>query len=252
LNRYDIVRRTIISVRDLYDIVRRFDESIRYRYDIVQISDGEVNVLQDCVAFIPPYPFYIDDPDDFDLLSDFDKVWYGRLQLLMRCTLCPTGQKYAKDGGPGAIVADLAFISTFEPLPNAPVGITQKAGCDILVQPRRVPTLYFNFVRNTVGRVPMFPCFLNGNTSPTIPYSRRTMNNAAMGIVADSRPDSGNGSLIFEVNMWMWRFGRSMPRRVPVAEAQARRTAALKARAVRGAATRKRRREAAANRDGAQ
>jgi hypothetical protein len=33
-------------------------------------------------------------------------------------------------------------------------------------------------------------------------------------IPAISRQDSGTGSRLFEVNIWMWRYGRSFPRKV--------------------------------------
>ncbi len=33
---------------------------------------------------------------------------------------------------------------------------------------------------------------------------------------ADSRPDSGTGSRLFGINMWMWRYGRTFPRQISV------------------------------------
>jgi hypothetical protein len=198
------------------------------------------------VAFIPPYPFYLDDPNDFTIGDNIDDLWYGRLQLLFSCTLCRKG--YAAYGQPnrqrpGAIEVDLAFISTFEPLPNAPQGPTQRAGCDILYQPRRLPTLYISFMNNVITRAPLFPCFLDGNSSPTIPYSRRAQNNKDAGLLADTSRDKGDGTLIFELNMWIWRFGRGVPRQVSVQESMIRRAEAGKSRCLAAAATRKRRRE---------
>ena len=35
----------------------------------------------------------------------------------------------------------------------------------------------------------------------------------------DSRPDSGTGSRLFEINMCMWRYGRTFPRRISVDQA---------------------------------
>jgi hypothetical protein len=43
------------------------------------------------------------------------------------------------------------------------------------------------------------------------------------GAVADSRPGAGNGSRLFELSPWMWRYGRGQPRKVPVAETKVRR-----------------------------
>ena len=50
--------------------------------------------------------------------------------------------------------------------------------------------------------------------------------------MADSRNGAGNGtasygSRLYEVNMWMWRYGRGQPRRVTVAKAQLQRKAAI-------------------------
>ena len=47
---------------------------------------------QDCVALVPPYPYFMDDPGDFDLQDGLDnnKVWYGQLRLLFTCNFRPT------------------------------------------------------------------------------------------------------------------------------------------------------------------
>ncbi len=70
-----------------------------------------------------------------------------------------------------------------------------------------------------LGRVPLTPCYLNGNTSNTIPYRYRGAIPAEA--AADSRPDSGTRSRLFEINIWMWRYGRTFPREVSVADAVA-------------------------------
>ena len=36
----------------------------------------------------------------------------------------------------------------------------------------------------------------------------------------DSRPASGDGSRLYDVNMWMWNFGRGMPRSMSVSDAE--------------------------------
>ena len=45
--------------------------------------------------------------------------------------------------------------------------------------------------------------------------------------MADSRNGAGNGSRLYEVNIWMWRYGRGQPRRITVAEAELQRKAAI-------------------------
>jgi hypothetical protein len=37
---------------------------------------------------------------------------------------------------------------------------------------------------------------------------------------ADTQQDRGNGSRLYEVNIWMWRYGRGRPRMVSIAEAE--------------------------------
>jgi hypothetical protein len=65
-------------------------------YDIIEnIAYDIICDLQDCVCLIAPYPNNPNPPETFDLASDFDMsgsnlLWYGRLQLLFRCTLRPT------------------------------------------------------------------------------------------------------------------------------------------------------------------
>ena len=62
-------------------------------------------------------------------------------------------------------------------------------------------------------------------------------------VVADSRNGAGSGSRLYEVNIWMWRYGRGQPRRVTVAEAGLQRKDAISDACRRAADTMKRRRE---------
>ncbi len=64
---------------------------------------------------------------------------------------------------------------------------------------------------------------------------------------ADSRPDSGTISRLFEINKWMWPYGRTFPRDVTasVADAVAMRKQRIEESRARGAATLQRRREQA-------
>ncbi len=88
----------------------------------------------------------------------------------------------------------------------------------------------------------MIPCYLNGNTHNTIQhkYMRAIPAEAA----ADSRPDSGTGSRLFEINIWMWRYGRTFPREITVSDSVELRKKRLADSRIRAAATIKRRREA--------
>jgi hypothetical protein len=61
---------------------------------------------------------------------------------------------------------------------------------------------------------------------------------------ADSRQDSGTGSRLFEINIWMWRYGRTFPREITVSDSVDLRKKRLVDSRKRAAATLKRRREA--------
>ena len=105
-----------------------------------------------------------------------------------------------------------------------------------------LPTLYVCPVENVLGRVPLIPCYLNGNTRNTIQYKYRGAVPAEA--AADSRQDSGTGSRLFEINIWMWRYGRTFPREFSVAAAAAMRKQQVQESRAQGAATMARRRTA--------
>ena len=75
--------------------------------------------------------------------------------------------------------------------------------------------------------------------TPTLPHSFGTR----QGAVADSRNGAGNGRRLYEVNIWMLRYGRGQPRRVTVAEAELQRKAAISDARRRAAGTMMRHRE---------
>ena len=58
-----------------------------------------------------------------------------------------------------------------------------------------------------------------------------------------SRNGAGNGSRLYDVNIWMWRYDRGQPRRVIVAEAELQRKVAISDARKRAADTLKRRKE---------
>jgi hypothetical protein len=81
-----------------------------------------------------------------------------------------------------------------------------------------LPSLYLGRAENVLGRVPMMPCFVAGNSTPTpaLPHRFGDRN----GAVADTSAGRGNGSRLYELNLWMWRYGRGQPRHFTVAEAE--------------------------------
>ncbi len=102
---------------------------------------------------------------------------------------------------------------------------------------------------NVLGRVPLFPLFLDGNATATISHHLRHHLKASAflhGAADAATPDGRRGSNAYEVNTWLWQFGRGRERLggLSVSEAKDRREQVCSAGAQRGAET-CRRREAA-------
>jgi hypothetical protein len=110
---------------------------------------------------------------------------------------------------------------------------------------KEVPTLYVCPVENVLGQVPLILCYLNGNTANTIQHKYRSR--IPRDTAADSRPNSGTGSRLFdsEVNVWMWRYGRTFPREITVEQAVELRKKRVQESRARGAGTVRCRKEAA-------
>ena len=153
------------------------------------------------------------------------------------------GQSYSQ-GGPEV---SLVYFSTFEPIKLTPDSVMQRAGVPMLYDSAsnpQLPCLYICPVANVLGRAPLIPCFIGGNSYPTIPYSfkdDRRLGSAS----ADTQRNRGNGSRLYEVNIWMWRDGRGCPRMVSITEAERIRSERVSESRIRAAATRKRRSDAA-------
>ena len=79
-------------------------------------------------------------------------------------------------------------------------------------------SLYFKLAHaqpeNMVGRTPLMPCFLDGNTTTTIPhkYSKNKNSCFPAGCADSAAEDGRRGSNVYEVNQWLWQFGRGKPR----------------------------------------
>jgi hypothetical protein len=153
------------------------------------------------VCLVAPHPFLDEPLDEFNVTSDFDitgagDIWYARQQLFFKCTLCPTGEMGNTRRHKGF---SLVLFSTFEPISLTPDSCIQQKGIPMLYKRSRtvLPFPYVCPVENVLGRVPLIPCYLNGNTSNTIPHRYR--GSAIPAEAADSRPDSGTGSRLFEI-----------------------------------------------------
>ncbi len=83
-----------------------------------------------------------------------------------------------------------------------------------LYEPSPTPCLHVADVQNMVGRVPLIPLFLAGNSTPTIPgmFSRRKDSGFQYCCANAAATDGRLGSNVYEVNPWLWQFGRGKPR----------------------------------------
>ena len=81
-------------------------------------------------------------------------------------------------------------------------------------EPSPVPTLYVGRVEDLLGRVPLISCFLEGNATSTIlhKYSSRQRDAFECGCADGAGPNSRRGSHVYEINTWLWNFGRPQPR----------------------------------------
>ena len=115
-----------------------------------------------------------------------------------------------------------------------------------LYEPSPTPILFVAPLNNVLGRVPLFPLFLDGNATPTIPHHLRHLKASAFQHGAADKPEGRRGSNAYEVNTWLWQFGRGRERLggLCVSETEDRREQVVSAGAKQGQETR-RRREAA-------
>ncbi len=140
------------------------------------------------------------------------------------------------------------YFSTFEPIDLTPDSIMQQAGVPMLygsASTPHLPCLYICPVENVLGLAPLIPCFISGNSHPMIPH--RFKDDSHLGSTsANTQQDRGNGSRLYEVNIWMWRYCRGHPRMMSIAESERIRRKRISESRTRAGETRKRRSEAAA------
>jgi len=142
------------------------------------------------------------------------------------------------------------FFSTFEPVALPGDGPMKKWGVQKFYEPSPTPVLYVGLAAGVLGRVPLMPLFLLGNSTPTIPHELRKHRRSKFPYgEADAADASGKrGSNVYELNQWLWQFGRGKPRLggLSVSATEERRIAEMQDSAKRGHETRVRRRRKAA------
>jgi len=126
------------------------------------------------VITVPPHPFVLDDPSEVPL----EECWMARPQLFFTCFLRPVDGRPPKRAmdtyGPDDIRADLVLFSTFEDLDLPGSGPMETRGVTKYYEPSPTPILYVGPISNVLGRVPLMPLFLHGNSTPTIPHDSVT------------------------------------------------------------------------------
>jgi hypothetical protein len=146
-------------------------------------------------------------------------MWIVRLQLVFTCTLRPLKATrgryncYSED-----MALDQVLFSSFEDLRLRHSGTMESNKIRKLYEPSPVPTLYVGNVEvllleDLLGLVQL--CFLDGNTTATIPYKYAAFQKQAFEFgCADGQagPVSRRGSHVYEINTWLWNFCRPQPR----------------------------------------
>jgi hypothetical protein len=89
----------------------------------------------------------------------------------------------------------------------------EDAGLIKLYEPCLIPSLRGSRLKH-FGQIPPYPVVLAGNPTPTIPhlYSKRRDSGFPMGCANSAAVDGRRCSNVYEVNPWIWQFGRSKPR----------------------------------------
>jgi hypothetical protein len=113
-------------------------------------------------------------------------------------TKCSSGslQQFARRHSPRS-----SFFSVFEDPLLRITGTMESHGVRKLYEPSPVPTLYVGEVEDILGRVPLFPCFLDGNITSTIPYkyAARQTRDFAFGCADGPLQGSRRGSHVYDV-----------------------------------------------------
>ena len=124
------------------------------------------------ILVVPPYPYSIAE-DKADV--PWKDMWYARAQLFLTCHLRPTGGRQPKNPsykiGPDDLLFNLVFFSTFEELDLPIHGPMEATGVLKLYEPSPTPCLYVAPIDHVLRRVPLFPLFLAGNSTPMILHS---------------------------------------------------------------------------------
>ncbi len=165
--------------------------------------------MQDTILVVSPYPYSIAE-DTADV--PWEDMWYARAQLFFTCHLRPSGGRQPKNPsykiGPDDLLFNLVFFSTFEELDLPIHGPMEGAAVLKLYEPSPTPCLYVAPIDHVLGRVPLLPLFLAGNSTPTRSAGSRVqvslwavqtqlLQMAGVGATCMSFPDKSFQNLLF-------------------------------------------------------
>lgn len=145
---------------------------------------------------------------NFDFACDFESecVWYARPQLYFNCS-------FRRCLNCAPIECSMVYYSAFDNLELQIQGHMESAGVKMLYEPSGKKYFFCGLVSDMIGRVPLVPCFIHGNTTPTIPHEYSSLQRTRFNMGrADSLDGNIHGSSVYEVNLWIWQFGRGRPR----------------------------------------
>ena len=171
------------------------------------------------MCLIAPFPFNDQPTELFDPATEFDMSGAGKFGMLdhssFSLALCPRGQKANVTSHRKL---SLVFFNTFDPIQLSPHSVMHEKDIPMLCEdaPSQIPTMYICHVTNVLGRIPLIPCYMDGQKHPAVP--NRLRKSESGGAIPDSKPDNGTGSRLYELNVWLWNHGRSLPWPISVAE----------------------------------
>ena len=177
---------------------------------------------------------------NFDVSGE-DLLWYGRLQLLFRCTLCPCLRFRSLPAPCLGVPGLLQHVRAGRPYPRqlhaAPRCAHVLRFCKLRHHPQSIRLL-----RQEYPGPRSYDAMLRGGEHTTHhPLSVRTQRGRA-GWAADTRLDAGNVSRLYELNLCMWRYGRGQERKISVLHAMETRAKIIREARARASETVKRRR----------
>ncbi len=107
----------------------------------------------------------------------------------------------------------LDFFNTFKELKSPIKGPIEDSGVIKLYKPSLTLCLYLAPAQNMVGRVPLIPLFLAGNSILTSPYMHIKHRDSGFPMVCADQAavDGGRDSNVYEIIPWLWQFGRGKP-----------------------------------------